>query len=162
MNCNWTITVIPGYYVYLHFEHFHLESAYGNIECPYDYVEIFDGNSSSSSLISKRCDYQDSWCVYSSSNVLHVNFVSDFIVAHSGFTAYYEKVYKRYPMCLYLNASKYLLLLFVSFVRIGTVFQFRWITLYSLNRESREKYLYRGISIKGHPQDKEKLIKVFL
>lgn len=106
VSCNWTISVTPGYFIYLHFEHFHLEHAYGASECPYDYVEIFDGSSSSSPLIAKRCAYQDSWCVYSTSNVLHVNFVSDVIIAQSGFSAYYERVHTRYPMCLHLNASK--------------------------------------------------------
>ena len=108
MICNWTITVTPGYFIYLHFEHFHLEHAYGASECPYDFVEIFDGSSSSSPLIAKRCDYQDSWCVYSTSNVLHVNFVSDIVIAQTGFSAYYERVHTRYPMCLYLNASKWM------------------------------------------------------
>ncbi|KAL9987825.1 hypothetical protein ACROYT_G002193 [Oculina patagonica] len=105
VTCDWTITVIPGYFIYLHFEHFHLEHAYGAAECPYDYVEIFDGTSSSSTLIAKRCDYQDSWCIYSTGYVLHVKFVSDVIIARSGFTAYYEQVHRRYPMCLHLNST---------------------------------------------------------
>jgi len=106
VTCNWTITVTPGYFIYLHFEHFHIEQAWGSSECPYDYVEIFDGSSSSSPLIAKRCDYQDSWCVYSTSNVLHVNFQSDYIIAQSGFSANYERVNTTYLMCLHLNASK--------------------------------------------------------
>ena len=109
LDCSWTITVSAGYYIYLHFEHFHLEHAYGASECPYDFVEIFDGSSSSSPLIAKRCDYQDSWCVYSTSNVLHVNFESDYIIARSGFSAYYERVHTRYPTCLHLNSSEWMI-----------------------------------------------------
>ena len=42
LDCSWTITLSDGYYIYLHFEDFHLED--GGSHCPYDYVQIFDGS----------------------------------------------------------------------------------------------------------------------
>ena len=104
LDCNWTITVPPGYYIYLHFVNFHLED--GGSHCPYDYVQIFDGNFSSTPITTKRCAYQDSWCVYSHSNVLIVSFVTDHSVSHPGFSAFYERVYESYPTCPFVNASK--------------------------------------------------------
>ncbi|KAJ7383305.1 hypothetical protein OS493_029271 [Desmophyllum pertusum] len=97
LDCTWIISVTPGYYIYLHFEHFHLED--GGSHCPYDYVQIFDGYSSSSSLILKRCAYQDAWCVYSNSSVLHVRFITDGSASHPGFSAYYERVHERNSSC---------------------------------------------------------------
>lgn len=107
-DCTWTITVPPGYYIYLHFEHFRLED--GGSHCPYDYVQIFDGNYSSSPITTKRCAYQDSWCVYSHSNVLIVSFVTDGSVSHPGFSAFYERVHASYPTCSVVNTSKALTL----------------------------------------------------
>ena len=102
LKCTWIITVPSGYYVYLYFHHFNLEGGYN---CPYDYVEVFDRNSSTNSTI-KRCSYQSTWCVYSTSSTVYVRFVTDGSVSRSGFTAHYESVNYRYPlkpMCAYLN-----------------------------------------------------------
>ncbi|XP_066022016.1 deleted in malignant brain tumors 1 protein-like isoform X2 [Pocillopora verrucosa] len=96
VHCTWLITTSPGSYIFLRFDHFHLEGSHGS--CPYDYVRIYDGNSYQS-LTMRRCDYQDSWCIYSHSNVLYVHFQTDGSVSYPGFTAYYEKVSKRYTVC---------------------------------------------------------------
>ncbi|XP_022787102.1 uncharacterized protein LOC111327235 [Stylophora pistillata] len=96
LQCAWNITTSPGLYIYLHFDHFHLEGSSGS--CPYDYVQIYDGTSHQS-LTMKRCDYQDSWCVYSHSNALYVHFKTDGSVSRSGFTAFYETVSERYSVC---------------------------------------------------------------
>ena len=53
----------------------------------------------------RRCDYQDSWCIYSHSNILYVHFQTDGSVSYPGFTAFYEKVSKRYAVCK-VNSSK--------------------------------------------------------
>ena len=102
VHCTWLITTSPGSYIFLRFDHFHLEGSHGS--CPYDYVRIYDGNSYQS-LTMRRCDYQDSWCIYSHSNVLYVHFQTDGSVSYPGFTAYYEKVSKRYTVCK-VNSSK--------------------------------------------------------
>lgn len=104
LDCSWTITVSAGYYIYLHFEHFHLED--GGSHCPYDYVQIFDGSLASNPITTKRCAHQDSWCVYSHSNVVTVVLITDGSVSHPGFSAYYERVYQSHPNCSLVSTSK--------------------------------------------------------
>ena len=113
VHCTWLITTSPGSYIFLRFDHFHLEGNHGS--CPYDYVRIYDGNSYQS-LTMRRCDYQDSWCIYSHSNVLYVHFQTDGSVSYPGFTAFYEKVSKRYAVCK-VNSSKATFIL--AFIRMS-------------------------------------------
>ena len=87
LDCYWNITVTPGSYIYLQFSTFSLE--YGGSHCPYDYVEVSDSNYSFSSIQIKRCGYQSPWCVWSTTNVLDVRFVTDSSVSASGFMAHY-------------------------------------------------------------------------
>ncbi|XP_068754802.1 bone morphogenetic protein 1 homolog [Montipora capricornis] len=99
------MTVTPGSYIYLQFSNFSLE--YGGKHCPYDYVKVSDSNYPLSSIQIKRCGYQSPWCVWSTSNVLHVRFVTDSIVSASGFMAHYATY--RNPdsgSCLSLNATQ--------------------------------------------------------
>ncbi|XP_074622583.1 uncharacterized protein LOC141880862 isoform X6 [Acropora palmata] len=84
LNCLWTITAAPGYYIDLHFINFVVEG------CPYDYVEVFDQNYPSTSIKVKSCGYRGAWCVTSTSKVLYVRFVTDRSVALSGFFASYR------------------------------------------------------------------------
>lgn len=84
LNCLWTITAAPGYYIDLHFINFVVEG------CPYDYVEVFDQNYPSTSIKVKSCGYRGAWCVTSTSKVLYVRFVTDSSVALSGFFASYR------------------------------------------------------------------------
>ena len=109
LDCSWTITVSAGYYIYLHFEDFRLED--GGSHCPYDYVQIFDGSLASNPITTKRCAYQDSWCVYSHSNVVTINLITDGSVSHSGFSAYYERVHQTYPNCSVVSTSKVVIFL---------------------------------------------------
>ncbi|XP_068694611.1 uncharacterized protein [Montipora foliosa] len=106
LDCLWTITVTPGYYIHLNFSNFSLEGTYGLSFCPFDYVEVSDLNYPSSSIKIQRCGYQSPWCVLSTSNVLHVRFVSDFIFSHTGFTAQYVSS-RNYgdENCLSLNVT---------------------------------------------------------
>ena len=53
-------------------------------------MEVYDSNYPSSSIQIKRCDSQRPWCVWSTSNVLHVRFVTDYSVSAPGFMAHYE------------------------------------------------------------------------
>ena len=87
LNWTWSITVTPGSYIYLQFSYFRL--AYGGSHCLHDYVEVYDTNYPSSSIQIKRCGYQRPWCVRSTSNVLHVRFVTDSSVSAPGFIARY-------------------------------------------------------------------------
>ncbi|XP_068687122.1 tolloid-like protein 1 isoform X2 [Montipora foliosa] len=104
-NCIWSITVTPGSYIYLQFSYFFVE--YGGKHCPYDYVEISDSNYPSSSIKIKHCGYQGPWCVWSTSNVLHVRFVTDHIVSAPGFMAHYVTYGNPGSKnCLSLNATQ--------------------------------------------------------
>ena len=101
LKCSWTITARPGDYIYLYFTYFYVQGyyywyssgAYGNYGynsyCPYDYVEIFDLNYPSSSIIVRGCGYQSPWCVKSNSHVVHIRFVTNSIYSYPGFTARY-------------------------------------------------------------------------
>ncbi|XP_068690691.1 tolloid-like protein 1, partial [Montipora foliosa] len=105
LDCNWNMTVTPGSYIYLTFSTFSLQ--YGGEDCPYDYVEVSDSNYPLSSIQIKRCGHQSPWCVWSTSNVLHVRFVTDVSVTASGFEAHYDTY--RNPgsgSCLSLSATQ--------------------------------------------------------
>ncbi|XP_068690420.1 tolloid-like protein 2 [Montipora foliosa] len=105
LDCYWDITVTPGSYIYLQFSNFSLE--YGAEDCPYDYVEVSDSNYPLSSIQIKRCDYQSPWCVWSTTNVLRVRFVTDVIVSAAGFTAHYATYGNTHSgNCLSLKKTK--------------------------------------------------------
>ena len=83
-----------------------MEGTFGLGFCPFDYVEVSDLNYTSSSIKIQRCGYQSPWCVLSTSNVLHVRFVTDSMISSSGFKAQYESS-KNYvdENCLSLNVT---------------------------------------------------------
>ena len=110
LNCTWSITVTPGSHIYLQFSNFYVE--YGGKRCQYDYVEVSDSNYPSSSIKIKHCGYQSPWCVWSTSNVLHVRFVTVHGVSYSGFMAHYATYGNPGSgYCLSLNATQSKLLL---------------------------------------------------
>ena len=111
LNCRWTISATAGDYIYLNFTYFYVRGyyySYGNYGynsyCPYDYVEIFDLNYPSSSIV-RGCGYQSPWCVKSKSHVVYIRFVTNSMYSYPGFTAHYA-VYRTPPAgdnCLPLN-----------------------------------------------------------
>ena len=86
--CTWLIEAPFGYYVYLYFYHFSLE--YGSSSCPFDFLEIRDGNTLSSPLITKSCGSLGSLYLYSSGRFLLLRFRTDGSVQGSGFAGYYS------------------------------------------------------------------------
>ncbi|XP_068690457.1 deleted in malignant brain tumors 1 protein-like [Montipora foliosa] len=105
LNCTWSIIVTPGSHIYLQFSNFFVE--YGGKHCLYDYVEVSDSNYPSSSIKIKHCGYQSPWCVWSTSNVLHVRFVTDHTVSASGFMAHYATYGNPHSgNCLSLKKTK--------------------------------------------------------
>ncbi|XP_068733856.1 membrane frizzled-related protein-like [Montipora capricornis] len=101
----WSITVTPGSYIYLQFSYFSLED--GGKNCWFDYVKVSDSNYPSSSIQIKRCGYQSPWCVWSTSNVLHVRFVTDSSYSAPGFMAHYATYGNPgNGNCLSLNATQ--------------------------------------------------------
>ena len=91
--CTWLIEAPFGYYVYLYFYPFSLE--YGGSSCPYDFLEIRDGNTLSSPLITKACGSLGYFYVYSSGRFLLLQFRTDGSVQGAGFAAYYSTVSYR-------------------------------------------------------------------
>ena len=90
LMCTWLIEAPFGYYVYLYFYHFSLE--YGGSSCPFDFLEIRDGNTLSSPLITKACGSLGSLYlyVYSSGRFVLLRFRTDGSVQGSGFAGYYR------------------------------------------------------------------------
>lgn len=91
--CTWLLEAPVGQYIYLYFYSFHLE--YGAAHCPWDFVEIFDGNSIYSPKIIKACGQLAPWEMYSSGRFLLVQFYSDGIIPMPGFYAYYQAQWYR-------------------------------------------------------------------
>lgn len=92
--CTWLLEAPVGQYIYLYFISFYLE--YGNAYCPWDFVEIFDGNSIYSPKIIKACGQLAPWVMYSTGRFLLVQFYSDGIIPMPGFYAYYQaKSYRK-------------------------------------------------------------------
>ncbi|NXI29187.1 BMP1 protein, partial [Sterrhoptilus dennistouni] len=86
--CVWKITVSEGYHVGLTFQSFEIER---HDSCAYDYLEIRDGSSDSSSLIGRYCGYDKPDDIKSTSNKLWMKFVSDGSINKAGFAVNFFK-----------------------------------------------------------------------
>ena len=84
-DCVWLIEA-PYNYVYLYVYKFNLE--YGGSSCSNDYLEIRDGNSPSSPLITKSCGSLYYLRIYTSSKFLFLRFHSNGYTRMPGFQAY--------------------------------------------------------------------------
>ena len=104
-NCTWLIETNSYNYIYLYIYQLNLE--YGGSNCPNDYLEIRDGNSLSSPLITKMCGSLGNTYLYSSGRFLLVRFVSDGYLQMNGFRA----------ICYALNHSKKILFLFIKMLK---------------------------------------------
>lgn len=96
-DCKWIIIAPIGSIVQLTFNSFDLES---NLNCPYDYVQIYDNiimNESRSSIkpIGKYCGTEKPPVLMSSSNALTIIFKSDDSVNGQGFSASYDFINGR-------------------------------------------------------------------
>uniref|UniRef100_A0A671XF34 Cubilin n=1 Tax=Sparus aurata TaxID=8175 RepID=A0A671XF34_SPAAU len=85
-ECYWTIRTSQGSQLLLSFSDFHLESSTG---CYYDYLAVYDGNSSSTPEIAKLCGTGLPSTISSSSNQLYVKLRTDSVVNAGGFFASY-------------------------------------------------------------------------
>ncbi|NWS43085.1 BMP1 protein, partial [Probosciger aterrimus] len=86
--CVWKITVSEGFHVGLTFQSFEIER---HDSCAYDYLEIRDGSSESSSLIGRYCGYDKPDDIKSTSNRLWMKFVSDGSINKAGFAVKFFK-----------------------------------------------------------------------
>ena len=91
--CTWLIEAPFGYHVFLSISCFSLE--YGGSNCPFDFLEIRDGNTLSSPLITKACGALGYLYIYSSGRFLLLRFRTDASVQGAGFAAYYSTVSYR-------------------------------------------------------------------
>nr|XP_033495310.1 cubilin [Epinephelus lanceolatus] len=85
-ECYWTIRTNQGNQLLLSFPEFHLESS---STCAYDYLAVYDGNSSSSPQLAKLCGSELPSTINSSSNQLYVKLRTDNSVNAGGFLASY-------------------------------------------------------------------------
>nr|DBA25188.1 TPA: hypothetical protein GDO54_012746 [Pyxicephalus adspersus] len=89
LNCVWTIAASENKEIKLTFTGFLLESEVAR-DCRYDFVKIFDGNSTSSNLQGTFCGNNIPADFTTNGSFLTIWFVSDSTVEHAGFNATYE------------------------------------------------------------------------
>lgn len=85
-ECYWNIRTSQGSQLQLSFSDFHLESS---STCLYDYLAVYDGNSSSTPELAKLCGSQLPSTINSSSNQLYVKLRTDNSINTGGFLASY-------------------------------------------------------------------------
>ncbi|CAI9532966.1 unnamed protein product, partial [Staurois parvus] len=89
LNCVWTISAPVNKQVKLMFTGFILEAKFSR-GCVYDFLKIFDGGSTNSTLQGTFCGSNMPANFISTSNFLTVWFFSDSTVEWAGFSATYE------------------------------------------------------------------------
>ncbi|XP_048237900.1 cubilin-like isoform X1 [Haliotis rufescens] len=89
-NCTWIINVAANRIVELKFTRFELEA---HSRCRFDYVEVRDGNSSSSPLIGRYCGTTSPNFIRSTGRQMFVNFITDSSVTRDGFSAAYRQTF---------------------------------------------------------------------
>nr|VZI50314.1 unnamed protein product [Spirometra erinaceieuropaei] len=95
--CTWWIKVTSGFAVVLTFESIELED---QPDCPYDYIEIFDGSSDTSPAMRRICGNKSPEPIWSTNNTMEVRFVADYAVQMKGFVAKFKKVpYSEIDQC---------------------------------------------------------------
>ncbi|XP_070842448.1 cubilin [Chaetodon trifascialis] len=85
-ECYWNIRTSQGNQLLLSFSDFHLESS---STCSYDYLAVYDGNSSTAPELAKLCGGQLPNTISSSSNQLYIKLRTDSSISTGGFLASY-------------------------------------------------------------------------
>ncbi|KAI4871253.1 hypothetical protein NFI96_019773 [Prochilodus magdalenae] len=85
-ECYWHIKVNAGSYIYLSFQDFHLE---GSLDCYYDYLAVYDGNSTNARQLAKLCGNQIPNTINSTRENMYVKLRTDGVVNAGGFVATY-------------------------------------------------------------------------
>uniref|UniRef100_A0A3Q2TAZ9 Cubilin n=1 Tax=Fundulus heteroclitus TaxID=8078 RepID=A0A3Q2TAZ9_FUNHE len=86
-ECYWNIRTSQGSQLQLSFSDFHLESS---SSCSFDYLAVYDGNSSSAPELAKLCGTSPPSPINSSSNQLYIKLRTDSSVNTGGFIASYN------------------------------------------------------------------------
>ncbi|KAG2458577.1 CUBN protein, partial [Polypterus senegalus] len=88
-ECYWLLQANGGSQVELRFEVFHLESS---TNCNYDFLEVYNGNSSNSPILAKLCGNLIPLPIRSSRENLYVKLRTDASIGAGGFVAVYSQV----------------------------------------------------------------------
>lgn len=96
-TCIWIINVPTNYSVAIEFETFNIEDNSNNT-CAYDYIEVRDGSSMASELITNKryCGIKKPPILISTKNQMFIKFVSDGTNKADGFSA---KLYHEFDEC---------------------------------------------------------------
>ncbi|XP_078371393.1 tolloid-like protein 2 [Oculina patagonica] len=86
-SCRWQIEATYGERVLIYFTAFDLED---DAQCSKDSVQMFDGENSHASLLTKSCGSSLPPPVYSSGKYIYMQFTSDGSVSGEGFVAHYK------------------------------------------------------------------------
>ncbi|XP_053569959.1 cubilin [Bombina bombina] len=91
IDCTWVITVQPGNFIRLSFDFFHFQHFY---TCSYDYLEIFDSDSTAAAetKVGRYCGRSIPPSITSSDNKMTLLMVTDSSVSTEGFSANYISV----------------------------------------------------------------------
>ncbi|XP_075463550.1 embryonic protein UVS.2-like isoform X2 [Ascaphus truei] len=89
LDCSWIITAPAGYKVSLNISDFYLEL---EMSCRYDYLQIYDGDKTTSQLMRKYCGSVTVTILVSTGNSMLLKFHSDYSVELRGFQASYTLV----------------------------------------------------------------------
>ncbi|XP_068160694.1 cubilin [Antennarius striatus] len=85
-ECYWNIQTSQGNQLLLSFSEFHLESS---SNCHFDYLAVYDGNSSSAPELARLCGNQQPSAINSSGNQLYIKLRTDGSISAGGFLASY-------------------------------------------------------------------------
>ncbi|XP_014300153.1 bone morphogenetic protein 1 [Microplitis demolitor] len=110
-DCVWHFTTTPGHRIKLMFKVFEMES---HQECAYDYIAIYDGDSSDSHTLGRFCGTKIPHPIIATSNQMFMLFKSDLSVQRKGFLASHTTACGGHLMAT--NEVKYI----YSHVRYGT------------------------------------------
>ena len=88
-DCTWKISADGHRKVQLYSFSFNIEN---HKDCEYDYLTIYDGNSSSGPLIAKLCGSKRQDTIFSSGNSIYLHFHSDSYEHSTGFKINYSIV----------------------------------------------------------------------
>ncbi|XP_037612385.1 cubilin [Sebastes umbrosus] len=85
-ECYWNIRTSQSSQLVLSFSNFHLESS---SSCMYDYLAVYDGNSTTAPQLAQLCGSQPPGAISSSSNRLYIKLRTDASISTGGFLASY-------------------------------------------------------------------------
>ncbi|XP_070174673.1 low-density lipoprotein receptor-related protein 4-like isoform X2 [Littorina saxatilis] len=90
LNCTYVITAPVGSRITVNFSHMDFETSVINTGCPYDYIEIRDGDNGTAPYFGRFCKQTLPFVRRSFGNKLYIKFFTDSSLTHTGFNATYK------------------------------------------------------------------------